>query len=335
MINRHASLSQPIMTSSEFRLFRIPPEHAGNRLDHVLMTLYPEVTRARLQAWIAGGYVSLDGHPARKSDRVRDNSAIEVRPPPPDDNAPRAQDIRLDIVHEDDTILVVNKPPGLVMHPGVGNPEGTLLNALLHHAPVLAKLPRAGIVHRLDKDTSGLLVVAKTESARQHLIEQLKLRSVTREYVAIVNGVMNAAGRVDAPIGRSRAQRTKMAVTRQGREAVSHYRMLKNYRAHTLVQVRLESGRTHQIRVHMAHIRHPVLGDPVYGGPPRHARDADKALVAALASFPRQALHALKLALEHPETGESLQWAVSVPPDMAALMELLAKDARRHAKSKT
>lgn len=332
MINRRASLSQPIMTSSEFRLFRIPPEHAGNRLDHVLMTLYPEVTRARLQAWIADGGVLLDGHPARKSDRVRDDATVEVRPPPMSDDVPRAQAIQLDIVHEDDTILVINKPPGLVVHPGAGNAEGTLLNALLHHAPQLAALPRAGIVHRLDKDTSGLLVVAKTEAARQHLIAQLKERTVTREYVAIVNGVLKAAGRVDAPIGRSRAQRTKMAVTRQGREAVSHYRVLKNYRAHTLVQVRLESGRTHQIRVHMTHIRHPVLGDPVYGGPPRQPRDADKTLVAALTGFPRQALHALKLAIEHPDSGEALHWAVSVPPDMAALMELLAKDARRHAK---
>jgi 23S rRNA pseudouridine1911/1915/1917 synthase len=322
------------MTTSEHRLFRVPPEQAGNRLDHVLVALYPEVTRARLQAWIAGGHVSLDGKSARKSDRVCDDSAIEVRPPPASDIAPRAQAIQLDIVHEDGSILVVNKPPGLVVHPGAGNAEGTLLNALLHHDTTLAKLPRAGIVHRLDKDTSGLMVVAKTEAARQHLIEQLKQRTVTREYVAIVNGVMKAAGRVDAPIGRSRAHRTKMAVTRQGREAVSHYRVLKNYRAHTLVQVRLESGRTHQIRVHMAHIRHPVLGDPVYGGPPRHARDADKSTIAALAGFPRQALHALKLALQHPKTGESLQWAVSVPPDMAALMELLAKDARRAAKLK-
>ncbi len=335
MINRATLLAQPVMTAPEHRLFRVPPEQAGNRLDHVLMMLFPEATRARLQAWIAGGHVSLDGRPARKSDRVRDDSAIEVRPPPPDPAAPRAQDIQLDIVHEDDAILVVNKPPGLVVHPGAGNAEGTLLNALLHHDAALAILPRAGIVHRLDKDTSGLMVVAKTEAARQHLIEQLKQRSVTREYVAIVNGVMKAAGRVNAPIGRSRANRTKMAVTRQGREAVSHYRVLKNYRAHTLVQVRLESGRTHQIRVHMAHIRHPVLGDPVYGGTPRLARDADKSVVALLTGFPRQALHALKLALQHPETGESLHWATSVPPDMATLMECLARDARRHSMLKS
>jgi 23S rRNA pseudouridine1911/1915/1917 synthase len=328
------------MVQSENRSLRVRADQAGERLDRVLGGLYPDITRARLQAWIAEGHVLLDGRPARKSDRPRPNQLIEVRPPPAPDEAPRAQAIPLKIVFEDDSILVINKPPGLVVHPGAGNPEGTLLNALLHHAPGLAALPRAGIVHRLDKDTSGLLVIARTEAARQRLVEELKARTVTREYLAIVSGVLRIGGRVDAPIGRSRAQRTKMAVTRQGKEAVSHYRVLKNYRAHTLVQVRLESGRTHQIRVHMAHIRHPVLGDPVYGvggasggGAPRVPRDASAALVNALTHFRRQALHALKLALEHPATGEPMQWTVSAPPDMAALMELLAKDARRHAKA--
>jgi 23S rRNA pseudouridine1911/1915/1917 synthase len=321
------------MAQSENRSLRVPADQAGERLDRMLVGLYPAVTRARLQAWIEEGHVLLDGRPARKSDRPRRDQLVEVCPPPAPEESPRAQAIPLEIVFEDDSILIVNKSPGLVVHPGAGNREGTLLNALLHHAPGLSALPRAGIVHRLDKETSGLLVVAKTETARQRLVEQLKARTVTREYLAIVSGVIRIGGRVDAPIGRSRAQRTKMAVTRQGKEAVSHYRVLKNYRAHTLVQVRLESGRTHQIRVHMAHIRHPVLGDPVYGagGAPRVPRDAGAALVDALAKFPRQALHALKLALEHPETGEAMQWTVSAPPDMAALMELLAKDARRHA----
>jgi 23S rRNA pseudouridine1911/1915/1917 synthase len=322
------------------RSLRVPASQAGERLDRLLVGLYAEVTRARLQAWIEGGYARVDGQSARKSDRLRQDQLIEVCPPPVPDEAPRAQAIPLEILYEDDSILVINKPPGLVVHPGAGNPEGTLFNALLHHGPRLSALPRAGIVHRLDKETSGLLVIAKTESARQNLVSQLKARTVTREYLAIVSGVIRLGGRVDAPIGRSRAQRTKMAVTRQGKEAVSHYRVLKNYRAHTLLQVRLESGRTHQIRVHMAHIRHPVLGDPVYGaggaggagrGAPRVPRDASAALAAALAGFSRQALHALKLALEHPETGEKLQWTASVPADMAALMELLAKDARRSA----
>jgi 23S rRNA pseudouridine1911/1915/1917 synthase len=226
---------------------------------------------------------------------------------------------------------VINKPPGLVVHPGAGNPQGTLLNALLHHSPKLAKLPRAGIVHRLDKDTSGLMVVAKTERARQGLIAQLAEHSMWREYVALVNGVLISGTTIEAPIGRHRTERTRMSVTERGKPAVSHVRVLKKYRAHTLVQVRLESGRTHQIRVHMAHIKHPVVGDPVYGGRLGTPKGTSESLRELLRGFRRQALHAVKLGLTHPKTGEAMQWAASVPSDMHELMEALAADAREHA----
>lgn len=256
---------------------------------------------------------------------------MELRVPPPVESGWKAQALPLVIVHEDDELLVINKPPGLVVHPGAGNPEGTLLNALIAHEPELSRLPRAGIVHRLDKDTSGLLVVAKTERARQNLIAQLQEHSVEREYLAIVNGVMVAGGTIEAPIGRHRTQRTRMAVSTQGKPAVSHYHVVKKYRAHTLVQVNLESGRTHQIRVHMAHLHYPVVGDPVYGGRLKIPVKAGENLKVVLRDFRRQALHALKLSLVHPGTGKRVQWATSVPEDMSKLMEALAADAKAHS----
>ncbi len=309
----------------------IPPELAGQRLDQALASLFSDITRSQLQQWIEDGRVSLNGRSPRKRDRVKPGDAIEVSVPPPVESGWKAQPLPLAIVHEDDELLVINKPPGLVVHPGAGNPEGTLLNALVAHAPKLAQLPRAGIVHRLDKDTSGLMVVAKTERARQDLIAQLQEHDVEREYLAIVNGVMVAGGTVEAPIGRHRTQRTRMAVSSQGKPAVSHYRVMKKYRAHTLVQVRLESGRTHQIRVHMAHLHHPVVGDPVYGGRLKIPAGASEELKQVLRGFKRQALHALKLSLTHPGTGKRAQWASSVPEDMNKLMEALAQDARAHS----
>jgi 23S rRNA pseudouridine1911/1915/1917 synthase len=308
----------------------IPPTFAGRRLDQALAELVTDVTRAQVQQWIADGRVRLDGVVPRKRDKLAGGENVEIDVPPVRDTAHRAQPIALDIVHEDAAILVVNKPPGLVVHPGAGNPEGTLLNALLHHLPGLARLPRAGIVHRLDKDTSGLMVVAKTEAARQDLIGQLAKRSVEREYVAIVNGVMVAGTTIEAPIGRHRVDRKRMAVTGSGKEAVSHVRVLKKYRAHTLVQVKLESGRTHQIRVHMAHIGFPVVGDPVYGRRLLLPKGASDELISLLRGFRRQALHALKLSLVHPESGEHVRWASSVPKDMGELMEALAADAKEH-----
>ena len=309
---------------------QIPPELAGQRLDQALAALFADITRSRLQQWIEDGRVRLNGRVPRKRDKVKEGDAVEILAPPPAEGSWKAQAIPLEIVHEDGDILVINKPPGLVVHPGAGNPEGTLLNALLNHAPALAVLPRAGIVHRLDKDTSGLMVVAKSERARQHLIEQLQEHSVEREYLTIVNGVMVAGGTIDAPIGRHRTQRTRMAVSDRGKPAVSHYRVMKKYRAHTLVQVNLESGRTHQIRVHMAHLHYPVVGDPVYGGRLKIPAGAGERLKHELRHFKRQALHALKLSLIHPGTGKRVQWMTSVPEDMSKLMEALAWDAKSH-----
>jgi 23S rRNA pseudouridine1911/1915/1917 synthase len=307
----------------------VPAELAGKRLDQALVTMFPEATRSQLQQWIEAGRVRVNGAAARKRDKVRGGETIDLDPPAAPVTTHTAQAIPLQVIHEDDDILVINKPPGLVVHPGAGNPEGTLLNALLHHAPTLSGLARAGIVHRLDKDTSGLLVVAKTERARQSLVLQLQDKSMGREYVALVNGAMISGGTVDARIGRSRADRRRMAVTGSGKDAVSHYRVLKKYRAHTLVQVTLESGRTHQIRVHMAHLKFPVVGDPMYGGRARVPKGASEKLTQLLRGLKRQALHAVKLQLKHPATGKAMQWTASVPEDMSRLMEELGRDARR------
>lgn len=307
---------------------QVPPQQAGRRLDQALAALLPGYTRSQIQQWIAAGHVRIAGRLPRKRDRLHGGECIEVHVPPPETGEWRPQAMPLAIVYEDEEILVLDKPPGLVVHPGAGHREGTLLNALLAHAPSLGALPRAGIVHRLDKDTSGLMVVAKTERSRQSLIEQLQKRTLTREYIALVNGVMIAGGTISAPIGRAATDRKRMAVTARGKPAVSHYRVLKRYRAHTLVQVRLESGRTHQIRVHLAHLGHPVVGDPVYGGRLRFPKGASERLKQLLHDFKRQALHAVKLELVHPATGKKMQWAASVPKDMAELMEALAEDAR-------
>jgi 23S rRNA pseudouridine1911/1915/1917 synthase len=318
------------MAEAKILTGRLPEELAGKRLDQALVAMFPDVTRSQLQQWIEEGRVRLDERTPRKRDKVAGGEHVEIAVPEPKDIAFIAEAIALDVVFEDRELLVINKPAGLVVHPGAGNPAGTMLNALLHHAPSLKKLPRAGIVHRLDKDTSGLLVVAKTERARQSLINDLQQRRVEREYVAIVNGIMVAGGTVNAPIGRSTHDRKRMAVTDSGKDAVSHYRVLKKYRAHTLVQVKLESGRTHQIRVHMAHIGFPLVGDAGYGSRLRLPKGASDVLIERLRGFRRQALHAAKLALIHPASEERMQWAVSVPEDMGKLMEVLSEDVKLH-----
>lgn len=307
----------------------IPLDYVGRRLDRVLALLFPAHSRAQLQLWLRAGHVTLAGAPAmRASDKVKGGEAVSLRVPASPPAAWAAEAIALDVVYEDEHLLVLDKPAGLVVHPGAGNPAGTLLNALLHRAPELGALPRAGIVHRLDKDTSGLLVVARTELARRDLIEQLQAHTLAREYLCIVNGVMIAGGTVDAAIGRHRHERTRMAVDERGKPAVSHYRVAEKFRAHCLLNVRLESGRTHQIRVHMAHLQYPLVGDPVYGGRMRLPKDAGAELVASLRAFKRQALHAHGLGLEHPATGESLHWTRPPPADFAALVAALRADAR-------
>lgn len=296
---------------------------AGRRLDQVLAEALPEYSRGRLQRWIDQGLVLVDGTTRRRRDKVKGGEEVRVRPVPEPRNECVAEAIALDVLFEDDQLLVVNKPAGLVVHPAAGNRDGTLQNALLHRVPRLDLVPRAGIVHRLDKDTSGLLVVAKTLVAHKSLVDQLQRRSVYREYRALVQGTLVAGGTVDAPIGRHRVQRIRMAVVPGGRPAVTDYRVLERFGAHTLLAVRLQTGRTHQIRVHMAHIRHPIVGDRTYGGRPRPPRGGGERLVKALQGFPRQALHATALGVDHPVTGEAMRWEIPCPKDMRDLLELL------------
>ncbi len=307
----------------------IPDHLDGRRLDQALAELVPDYSRGRLQQWIRDGQVRLDNRVPKVRERVRGGDTVCIDAEITGESAFAAEAIGLDLIHEDDHLLVINKPPGLVVHPAAGNPDGTLLNALLHHDPGLAALPRAGIVHRLDKDTSGLMVVARSLSAHNSLVAALQERRVRREYLAVVNGVLTAGGRIEAPIGRHPADRKRMAVVAGGREAITHYRVVERYRAHTLVRVRLETGRTHQIRVHMAHIHCPVAGDPVYGGRPRLPRGAGDALRSVLRDFRRQALHAQRLELVHPASGEPMAWEAPLPADMKILIEVLHADASR------
>ena len=305
----------------------VPRDAAGQRLDQVLATLFPDYSRSRLQQWIRAGYVTVDGRSLRTRARVRGGESIAVDAVMEVETSWEGEAICLDILYEDDAILVVNKPPGLVVHPGAGNPGGTLVNALLHYSPELVKVPRAGVVHRLDKDTSGLLVVARTLAAHSSLVAQLQARTVTREYLAIVVGAMTAGASVKTPIGRHPTERTRMAVVLGGKEAVTHYRVLERFRHHTYVRVNLETGRTHQIRVHMAHLHHPLVGDPTYGGRLRIPAGCSIELQAALRGFKRQALHASKLALIHPEKGAALEWEAPLPDDMEQLLSVLRIDA--------
>lgn len=296
---------------------------AGRRLDQALAELLPELSRSRLQQYIDRGLVRVDGAICRRRHKLQGGEEVRLRLLPEPRNECVAQAIALDVLFEDDQLVVINKPAGLVVHPAPGNRDGTLQNALLHRYPELNLVPRAGIVHRLDKDTSGLLVVAKTLPAHKALVDQLQRRTVYREYRALVQGSLVAGGTVDAPIGRHPLQRTRMSVVPRGRPAATHYRVLERFEAQTLLCVRLESGRTHQIRVHMAHIRHPIVGDRTYGGRPRLPRGASAPLVEAMQGFARQALQAAKLGLDHPLTGEPMYWEVSLPEDMLELIKLL------------
>lgn len=296
------------------RTFRIPPEQGGLRLDQALSTLMPEFSRNQLQGWLREGRILLDGEKVDGKRKVWGDETVtlgELRRA--EETAQLAEDIPLGIVFEDESVLVLDKPAGLVVHPGSGNWSGTLLNALLHHCPNARELPRAGIVHRLDKDTSGLLVIAKTLTAQTALVRQLQARSVKRHYLALVRGTLAADGTVDAPIGRHPVHRTKMAVVPNGREARTHFSVRERFERATLVECSLETGRTHQIRVHMAHVGHPLVGDPVYL--------RGTVGVPCLDTFPRQALHAWRLGLTHPASGLAMQWESPLPEDFANLLE--------------
>jgi 23S rRNA pseudouridine1911/1915/1917 synthase len=299
--------------------FTVPDEYAGLRLDQALVKFFPEYSRSRLQEWITLQQVKVDGAFATTKQKVWGGEKLEVSPQThPAEQPYLAEDIALDILYEDDALLVINKPVGLVVHPGSGNWEGTLLNALLHHAPQMAEVPRAGIVHRLDKDTSGLLVVAKTLTAQTALVRQLEARSVQREYLALVHGELTRSGKVDAPIGRHPSQRVKMAVVENGKPAVTHYLIERKFPSCTLLRCRLETGRTHQIRVHLAQIGHPLVGDSVYLKGPQKCVPQLRTL---LNGFPRQALHATRLALDHPVSGERMEWHAPLPQDMVRLLQ--------------
>jgi len=291
--------------------FTIPVELAGLRLDQALARLLPDESRTRLARLIDEGHVTVDGAAAAPRLKLKSGEAVEVAlVPRPEELAHRPEEIALSVVHEDDHVLVIDKPAGLVVHPGSGNWEGTLLNALLHHSPSAPRLPRAGIVHRLDKDTSGLLVAAKTEAAQQSLVRQLQARTVKRTYLAVARGVIARDGTVDAPIGRHPVQRTKMAVVETGKPAVTHYRVRERFNAHTFIECDLETGRTHQIRVHLASIAHPLEGDPAYAG-------------KAPRLLERQALHAWRLGFLHPASGEAVRFESPLPRDLNQLLERL------------
>lgn len=305
---------------------RIGDELAGKRLDQALALLFPDYSRSRLQQWVKEGRVTVDGAPCRPRDKVLGGEQVSLEAHLEEQVECRPQPIELSIVYEDEALIVIDKPAGLVVHPAAGNPDGTLQNALLHHDPGLIQLPRAGIIHRLDKETTGLLVIARSPVAHKRLVEQLQARAFDREYRAVVSGVMTAGGSVDEPIGRHPTQRTRMAVNYSGKEAVTHYRVLERFRAHTSLRVKLETGRTHQIRVHMAHIRHPLVGDPVYAGRLRQPAGASEALREQLRGFRRQALHARRLGLSHPLSEEWMEWESPLPEDMQILLQVLRED---------
>lgn len=314
---------------AETVLIEIPQALIGQRLDKALVELMPTYTRAMLQGWLRDGHILVDGRNAKSSDKVRSRQRLSVTIPQTRSEDWIAQEMELDIVFEDEQLLVINKRAGLVVHPGAGNPDNTLLNGLLFLHPALHKLPRAGIVHRLDKDTTGLMVVAKTEMARQSLIEQLKDHSVSRRYLAVTSGLPISGETIDQPIGRHRVDRLRMAVTDRGKPAVTHTRVVEKFSNHALVEANLETGRTHQIRVHLAWRGFPLVGDPLYGGKLRLPAAASDALIEALRDFKRQALHAEGLSLTHPEHGETMRWQHDMPRDMTSLLDRLRADRRQ------
>lgn len=304
----------------------VPDSAAGRRFDAVLAELFPDFSRSRLAGWIKSGDALLDGKPARPRDPVHGGEQVSLNAALGIETEALPQDIPLEVLYEDEAVFVIDKPAGLVVHPGAGNPDGTLVNALLHRDGNLNLLPRAGIVHRLDKDTSGVMVVARTLPAQTRLVEMLSARDVHRQYLAIVSGALVSGGTADFPIDRHPRDRLRMTVRADGRDAVTHYRLRERFRAHTALECRLETGRTHQIRVHMQHLKHPIIGDPLYGGALKLPKAASDELVAALRGFKRQALHAEVLEFAHPLTGAAVRCEAPVPADMRALMKAMRED---------
>jgi len=321
----------------EFRthILTLPAASAGLRLDQALAQALPQYSRARLRGWIDSGAVRLEGRVPRARDKVLGGEEVRIEATLAATGAVVPEALPLKVVYEDAALIVLDKPAGLVVHPGAGNPDHTLQNALLAFDPQLALVPRAGLVHRLDRDTSGLILIARTVEAHTRLVEELAARRIERTYLAVCRGVMTAGGTVDAPIGRHRTVRTRMSVRRDGRPAVTHFRVVHRYRLHTLVQARLETGRTHQIRVHLAHIGHPLVGDALYGGRRRLQAGLSAPLAAELASFHRQALHAARLCLAHPVSGEPVSFEAPLPSDMAALVQALKRDLESAAEART
>lgn len=305
----------------------VPDELGGQRLDQAIAKLLPDYSRTQIQDWIKSGNLKVDNAIVKARMIVMGGETITIDAERKAQPQWEAQAIDLNIVYEDEALLVINKPAGMVVHPAAGNASSTLLNALLHYCPDLKTLPRAGIIHRLDKDTTGLLVIAKTPKALMHLTKQLKARTITRLYQTIVSGMIISGGTVDAPIARHPINRKRMAVIDTGKHAVTHYRVVDHYRAHTRLKVQLETGRTHQIRVHMAYIHHPLLGDPVYSGRLQLPKGATPELVNQLRQFRRQALHASELGLVHPVTNKPMSWQAPLPDDMKTLIDVLKKDA--------
>jgi len=308
----------------------IPESSANERLDQALAKLLPEYSRTQFQEWIEKGQVQVDGALVKAKYKLKGGEAIQIEATIKKETFWLPENISLNIVYEDDDLLIINKPIGMVVHPGAGNQTNTLLNALLHHDPALQMLPRAGIIHRLDKDTSGLLIVAKKPAALKIISHQLKKRTILREYQAIVYGKLLSGGKIDAPIDRHPLQRKRMCVSETGRPAITHYRIMEKFRAHTHLKVKLETGRTHQIRVHMAHIHHPIIGDITYGGRTKLSKGMSAEIIQLFRQFNHQALHAFKIGLIHPTTEEYIEWEIDLPNDMQHLLVALKEDSLRN-----
>lgn len=315
--------------SAEKQITTIPAELAGLRLDKALARMFPEYSRSRLKEWLLAGAITVDGNSWRPRDAVEGGESVALEPPAEVSVHAEPESMALQVAHEDSDLLVINKPAGLVVHPGAGNPAGTLMNGLLHHAPELEEIPRAGIIHRLDKDTSGLLLVAKTLQAHTALVRLLADREISRQYIAVCNGVLTGGGVIREPISRHPTDRKRMSVQQKGKAAVTHFTVRERFAAHTYIDVKLETGRTHQIRVHFAYRRHALVGDPVYGGRLALPKGASEELIQELRRFKRQALHATRLAFDHPATGKTLALEAAAPEDFQNLIEVLRADAHR------